>query len=518
MPLIVLTADRPPELRDVGAGQTIDQLKLYGDAVKWFVEVGVHEATAANLRWIRTLACRAYWTALEGRPGPVHLNFPLREPLILSEPLPDDGHAAGPTAPVGAAPARRPVAPPPAPAAPRCRRAARAAGVVVAGRYERDRDFGAAVAQVRRARRVPAARRPAVGRAARTGGDRRTTTCSCATPRFTARARPGARDPRRRSADLQAAAHLARRPDRAAGPGRDRPRGRLAGPRRRPGREPRRRPGRRRSTRGARRARRSIRTGSPRWRAADDAAVDDDRSSRSATSSPSRWSPRALGEWLPPDGDAVRRLLDADPRRRAVRRRSRTRAARTLSNRGANGIDGTVSSRVRRRRRERRPGRPADRRRRARPRHRRPARRPPPGAQPDDRAAQQRRRRDLPLPPGRRRERRIRGARRDAARPRLLARGARCTGAPTSAPPIVEALRAAVERSIADGGTTIIEVAHRPRGEPRAPPPHRRGGAQARDDRAARSAGSTGSSAWSLTSVSASSAAGSESRTIPQPA
>ena len=46
VPLIVLTADRPPELRDVGAGQTIDQLKLYGDAVKWFFEVGVHEATA----------------------------------------------------------------------------------------------------------------------------------------------------------------------------------------------------------------------------------------------------------------------------------------------------------------------------------------------------------------------------------------------------------------------------------------------------------------------------------------
>ena len=44
VPLIVLTADRPPELRDVGAGQTIDQLKLYGDAVKWFFEVGVHEA------------------------------------------------------------------------------------------------------------------------------------------------------------------------------------------------------------------------------------------------------------------------------------------------------------------------------------------------------------------------------------------------------------------------------------------------------------------------------------------
>ena len=90
VPLIVLTADRPPELRDVGAGQTIDQLKLYGDAVKWFFEVGVQEATPAALRFMRTLACRAYWTAAQGPPGPVHLNLPLREPLVLDVPLPAD--------------------------------------------------------------------------------------------------------------------------------------------------------------------------------------------------------------------------------------------------------------------------------------------------------------------------------------------------------------------------------------------------------------------------------------------
>src|SRR5581483_10494803 len=87
VPLIALTADRPPEVRDVGAGQAIDQLKLYGDAVKWFFEVDLERAP---VRWVRTLACRAYWTALEGRPGPVHLNFPLREPLVLEEALPDD--------------------------------------------------------------------------------------------------------------------------------------------------------------------------------------------------------------------------------------------------------------------------------------------------------------------------------------------------------------------------------------------------------------------------------------------
>jgi 2-succinyl-5-enolpyruvyl-6-hydroxy-3-cyclohexene-1-carboxylate synthase len=93
VPLIVLTADRPPELREVGAGQTIDQLKLYGDSVKWFFEVGVDTATPKSLRWMRTLACRAYWTALQGPPGPVHLNFPLRDPLVLDTPLPEDTSA-----------------------------------------------------------------------------------------------------------------------------------------------------------------------------------------------------------------------------------------------------------------------------------------------------------------------------------------------------------------------------------------------------------------------------------------
>ena len=88
VPLIVLTADRPPELREVGAGQTIDQLKLYGDAAKWFFEVGTHRATPERLRWMRQLAFRAYETAVGGRPGPVHLNFPLREPLVLDGPLP----------------------------------------------------------------------------------------------------------------------------------------------------------------------------------------------------------------------------------------------------------------------------------------------------------------------------------------------------------------------------------------------------------------------------------------------
>ena len=67
--LIVLSADRPPELRDTGAGQTIDQIKLFGDAAKWFVEVGNHDGTPEAGRWFRRLACRAVWTAQDGRPG-----------------------------------------------------------------------------------------------------------------------------------------------------------------------------------------------------------------------------------------------------------------------------------------------------------------------------------------------------------------------------------------------------------------------------------------------------------------
>ncbi len=82
VPVIVLTADRPPELRDVGAGQTIDQLKLYGEAVRWFCDLGTHEAGDAGLLHFRSVACRAVAAALgDARPGPVHLNVPWREPL-----------------------------------------------------------------------------------------------------------------------------------------------------------------------------------------------------------------------------------------------------------------------------------------------------------------------------------------------------------------------------------------------------------------------------------------------------
>ena len=166
VPLIVLTADRPAELRDVGAGQAIDQLKLYGDAVKWFSEVELPTGGRRRraMRWIRQLACRAYWTASEGRPGPVHLNLPLREPLVLDQPLGTRGlrRARGRTA-VGRA-GRGRGAPAPDRRA-HCRRGGHRGrpGRGRGGRRGRDR---------RRTPRLPAARRSAVGRPPRRDGDR----------------------------------------------------------------------------------------------------------------------------------------------------------------------------------------------------------------------------------------------------------------------------------------------------------------------------------------------------------
>jgi 2-succinyl-5-enolpyruvyl-6-hydroxy-3-cyclohexene-1-carboxylate synthase len=98
LPLIALTADRPPELRGIGAGQVIDQIKLYGSSVRWFCEVGTHEADDDGLLHYRSVACRALAAARgEPRPGPVHLNLPWREPLA-PVPVEDAVHATDPLA------------------------------------------------------------------------------------------------------------------------------------------------------------------------------------------------------------------------------------------------------------------------------------------------------------------------------------------------------------------------------------------------------------------------------------
>src|SRR3954453_17183372 len=89
LPLIVLSADRPPELRGIGAGQVIDQIKAFGSSVRWFCEVGTHDADDSGLLHMRSVAARALtWARGEIRPGPVHLNLPWREPLA---PIPVEG-------------------------------------------------------------------------------------------------------------------------------------------------------------------------------------------------------------------------------------------------------------------------------------------------------------------------------------------------------------------------------------------------------------------------------------------
>jgi 2-succinyl-5-enolpyruvyl-6-hydroxy-3-cyclohexene-1-carboxylate synthase len=80
-PLVLLTADRPPELRGVGANQTIDQTELYGTYVRAFVEAPVPGDDPDEGSW-RTIATDAYRSSLAPVSGPVHVNVPFREPLV----------------------------------------------------------------------------------------------------------------------------------------------------------------------------------------------------------------------------------------------------------------------------------------------------------------------------------------------------------------------------------------------------------------------------------------------------
>ncbi|GIN93127.1 2-succinyl-5-enolpyruvyl-6-hydroxy-3-cyclohexene- 1-carboxylate synthase [Siminovitchia terrae] len=98
VPLIVLTADRPHELRDIGAPQAIDQLHLFGKYVRWFADMALPESGKEMLKYAKTSAIRAASMAKGVLPGPVHVNFPLREPLVpkMEQPFHYASHTALP--------------------------------------------------------------------------------------------------------------------------------------------------------------------------------------------------------------------------------------------------------------------------------------------------------------------------------------------------------------------------------------------------------------------------------------
>jgi len=177
VPLVVLTADRPPELQGWGAPQTIDQVRLFGSHVRWFAEAPLPSPADAALRQVRALAARAVHVATAAPAGPVHLNVAFREPLEPA-PVPQDAARLGALADARAA-AGRPGRPytrewrsgaapsPEAVAALADEMAAEPRGILACGPLDAGPAFAAAAARLARAAEWPLL--PDVASSLRTG-------------------------------------------------------------------------------------------------------------------------------------------------------------------------------------------------------------------------------------------------------------------------------------------------------------------------------------------------------------
>lgn len=151
VPLVVLTADRPPELRDVGAGQTIDQVRLFGSHVRLFAEAPPPAPGLDVVRYANALSARAVAAALGPPAGPVHLNLPFREPLEPPMDEPADESVRG-AAERASAPAARGVLVPDADlvAELAAEFSAERRGLIVAGPTDREPGLAAAAARLAR--------------------------------------------------------------------------------------------------------------------------------------------------------------------------------------------------------------------------------------------------------------------------------------------------------------------------------------------------------------------------------
>ncbi|HSO06709.1 MAG TPA: 2-succinyl-5-enolpyruvyl-6-hydroxy-3-cyclohexene-1-carboxylic-acid synthase [Pelomicrobium sp.] len=140
-PLVLISADRPAELQDCGANQTVDQVKLFGSHARAFHQTGEASRAPERLRQLRWLAARAADEARHPLPGPVHINVPLREPLLPAGELPALPHDATPAVRVS----HCPPAPRPQAITELAHELAGNPGLIVCGPMAADATFAAAV-------------------------------------------------------------------------------------------------------------------------------------------------------------------------------------------------------------------------------------------------------------------------------------------------------------------------------------------------------------------------------------